>query len=231
MVTAVNPAQKYRRHLILEALKLYLAKDATLLDIGSGLGDLLYDVHALFPNIPKLGLELSESGVEISRRRLPQATFRQCDLIAGGGDPGRYRCFATHAVCSEVLEHVDDPVRLLKNARPYLASGCRMVVTVPGGPKSQFDLHIGHRRHFTPTDLDQVLKSAGFTVEFTSGAGFPFFNLYRLMVILRGKSLIADSQNVPSMTMKAVSFIFNELFRLNLPRSRFGWQTVGVARC
>ncbi len=31
----------------------------------------------------------------------------------------------------------------------YLAPGCRLVVTVPGGPRSAFDRHIGHRRHFS----------------------------------------------------------------------------------
>jgi 2-polyprenyl-3-methyl-5-hydroxy-6-metoxy-1,4-benzoquinol methylase len=36
-------------------------------------------------------------------------------------------------VCSEVLEHVDRPRELLANAAAYLAPGCRLVVTVPGG--------------------------------------------------------------------------------------------------
>src|SRR3546814_18015665 len=73
-----------------------------------------------------------------------------------------------------------------------MAPGCRLVVTVPGGPMSAFDRHIGHRRHFTPPALAALLTDAGLAVERTDGAGFPFFNLYRLGVIARGHRLVAD---------------------------------------
>ena len=200
------------------------------MDIGSGLGDFLRVLDGIYPDVPKLGLEYSQSGVEIARRRLPTATFLQRDLIAGNDEPGEHRGFGTHAVCSEVLEHVDDPVRLLRNARPYMADGCRLVVTVPGGPRSAFDVHIGHRRHFTPADLHKVLTDAGFTVETTTGAGFPFFNLYRLTVILRGNRLVKDASGEPGALLKIVSGLFRVLFRLNIAHSPLGWQTLAVAR-
>ncbi len=225
----VNPAQGYRRQILLANLHLEHAERPRVLDIGSGLGDLLIDLNALYPNVPKLGLELSHSGVEIASRRLPQARFLQRDLIAGSEDAGEMRGFATHAVCSEVLEHVDDPVRLLRNARAYMADGCRLVVTVPGGPRSAFDRHIGHRRHFTTQDLAQVLRQAGYAVELASGAGFPFFNLYRLVVVLRGKRLVDDASGEPGWLLRIVSAVFRLLFKFNLPRSPFGWQTFAVA--
>ena len=225
----VNPAQEYRRHIVLANLGLQSVKLPRVLDIGSGLGDFLVDLHALHPDIPKLGLEMSSKGVKIGTRRLPQARFLQRDLIVGDEDPAEYREFATHAVCSEVLEHVDDPVRLLRNARAYMAEGCRLVVTVPGGPRSDFDIHIGHRRHFKPADLEKILKESGFTVEFATGAGFPFFNIYRLVVIMRGTQLIDDASGKPSMLLRAVSFVFRLLFKFNISRSPFGWQTLAVA--
>jgi len=227
--SVVNPAQEYRRRIILARLELNLVPEPRVLDIGSGLGDFLRVLHALHPETPKLGLEVSQSGVEISRRRLPQAMFLQRDLIVGTDDPAEHRGFATHAICSEVLEHVDDPVLLLKNARPYMADGCRLVVTVPGGPRSRFDLHIGHRQHFSPARLRQVLTDAGFKVEFTTGAGFPFFNLYRLLVILRGEQLVKDAAGEPGALLKATSTVFRLFFRFNVSRSPLGWQTMGVA--
>ena len=98
-------------------------------------------------------------------------------------------------MCSEVLEHVAEPVRLLRNAKSLLAPGCRVIVTVPGGPRSAFDRHIGHHRHFTAADLRGVLTDAGFAVERVHRAGFPFFNLYKLAVIARGRRLIADVED------------------------------------
>src|SRR5262249_42604960 len=144
-----NPAQDYRRSMILANLELDGAAAPRVLDIGSGLGDFLIALHARHPDIAKLGLELSRRGVEIAAGRLPGVPFPERNLMAGAEDPEKHRGFAPRAVCSEVLEHVDDPVRLLRNARPYMADGCRLVVTVPGGPMSAYDRHIGHRRHFT----------------------------------------------------------------------------------
>ena len=94
---------------------------------------------------------------------------------------------ATHAVCSEVLEHVDDPVALMRNAIALLAPGCEVVVTVPGGPRSAFDRYVGHLRHFTATLSNQVSRTPAST---WTGCctGFPFFNLYKLAVIARGRS-------------------------------------------
>jgi SAM-dependent methyltransferase len=225
-----NPAQEYRRKLLLSNLNFDAANDARVLDIGSGLGDFLGVLDELYPRISKLGLEFSESGVEISGRRFPKLSFLQRDLIAGTDAPAEYRDFATHAVCSEVLEHVDDPVLLLKNARPYMADGCQLVVTVPGGPRSQFDVHIGHREHFSPARLHQVLTEAGFKVEYATGAGFPFFNLYRALVVLRGSRLIAEASEKPGLLLRVTSALFRVLFRLNISRSSLGWQTLAVAR-
>ena len=225
----LNPAHEYRRFIVFRNLNLASVPNPCVLDVGSGLGDLLIALSDQYPEAPKLGLELAQTGVDIANRRLPQATFLQRDLIAGTEGPGPYAKFATHAVCSEVLEHVDDPVRLLENARAYMAKGCRLVVTVPGGPRSALDHHIGHRRHFTPASLCEVLTKAGFTVEFSVGAGFPFFNLYRLLVILRGEKLIDDAASEPSNLLRFTCAVFRMLFKLNTDNSRFGWQVVAVA--
>jgi len=94
---------------------------------------------------------------------------------------------ATHAIASEVLEHLDDPVTLLRNGMAYMAPGCRVIVTVPGGPISAFHRHIGHRRHYTPVLLRDLLTAAGFEVEVSTGIGFPFFNLYIGALVWREK--------------------------------------------
>ncbi len=226
---ALNPGMHYRRDLILKNLNLRNDRNLRLLDVGSGIGDFLVAIAGQYPDISKLGLELSQSGVDIAQHRLSDATFIQKDLATAQDDPGKYRDFATHALCSEVLEHVDDPVLLLKNARLYMAEKCRLVVTVPGGPRSALDLHIGHRRHFTPDDLSQLLADAGFKVELAVGAGFPFFNLYRLLVILWGQRLVKVTSGKPGYMLRSAAAIFRILFRLNGDNSRFGWQILAVA--
>jgi len=226
-----NPAQAYRRALTLELVGARGVPER-LLDIGSGQGDFLRDAHARWPTSALTGLELSSSGIRESRLKVPAARFVQRDLIDDGSplEP-ELRHWATHAVCSEVLEHLDDPIAFLANARSYLATDCRLVVTVPGGPRSAFDRHIGHRRHYDRSTLTCMLQDAGFDVEQVLAAGFPAFNLYKLVVIARGKRLIgdADESDGNARLARVAMAAFGPLFRLAHPNSRWGWQLLAVA--
>lgn len=232
----LNPAQDFRRRLVLQHLLAggAAARELKVVDIGSGPGDFAREFLHRFAGASYLGLEYSRSGVEIAQAKVPQARFLQRDLLEPQSPPDPWRGWANHGVCSEVLEHVDEPALLLSNVQPYLAPGARLIVTVPGGPVSAFDRHIGHRRHFTPADLAEVMQQAGYEVEGTWGAGFPFFNLYRMTVIARGEKLIHDVSGETSGTSRrlsrAVMSVFAVLFKLNACRSTRGWQTVGVAR-
>jgi len=229
-----NPAQQMRHDLIVRLLRQDAGSLARVLDLGSGQGDLLVKLQATVPPAGLLGFELSASGVAISQRKVPGARFLVVDLFRPPEEAKAFAGWATAAVCSEVLEHVDSPVDFLQAARPYLADGARLVVTVPGGPMSAFDRHIGHRQHFTRESIARVLADAGFVVERVRLSGFPFFNLYRGVVIARGEKLAEDvnagQSGFAAWLAGAVMAAFRVLFRLNLADSPFGWQVVAVAR-
>ena len=239
---AVNPAQAYRRQLILDALGIARAsRPVRLLELGSGQGDFARDLLAQHPDVELCGLDLAATGVEIARRKVPGAAFFQQDFTRPIAIPDQYRGWATHAVCSEVLEHLDDPAAVLGNVRTLLAPGCRLVITVPAGPMSAFDRHIGHRGHFTADRLATTLRAAGFEVADLRGAGFPFFNLYRLAVVARGEKLIQDAHGGQKdgqeggavrplpLAARATIKVFSWLFRLNRHTGVRGWQLVAVA--
>jgi len=118
----------------------------------------------------------------------------------------------------------------LRNARACLAPGATVVITVPAGPMSAFDRHIGHRAHFTPARIEQVLLDAGLEVDHVHGSGFPFFNLYRLTVVARGRRLIGDAEGDPSAAARAAMWAFSRLFRFNKLDGSRGWQLLAVAR-
>lgn len=230
-----NPAQQMRHEIILKLLRFDAgAAPARLLDLGSGQGDFLVKLHAAHPRVELLGFELSASGVESSRRKLPSAQFQVVDLFHPPENLASFPAGATHAVCSEVLEHVDSPELFLRAARPYLAANAQLVVTVPGGPMSAFDRHIGHRQHFSRESIRAVLAAAGFATERVYRSGFPFFNCYRGLVIARGEGLATDVEtNRGGFAARAAGVamdLFRPLFRLNLLDSPFGWQVVAVAR-
>jgi SAM-dependent methyltransferase len=230
-----NPAQQMRHRLVLRLLREGgTGAGRRVLDIGSGQGDLLVRLARQWPQADYAGVELSRKGVGIAQAKLPRARLVVADLFAPPAELAQLTGWATEAVCSEVLEHVDDPAAFLRAARPLLADGARLVVTVPGGPMSAFDRHIGHRRHFTRESIRSVLQAGGFAVDRVRMAGFPFFNLYRLVVILRGARLAADVEEGNaggSSGLAAVAMrVFRGLFALNLSDSPWGWQVVAVAR-
>jgi len=230
---AANPAQAYRRDLILGRLDLGRApRPARVLEIGSGHGELSREIKRRHPDADIAGVDLSPVGVEISRAKTPEVRFFVQDLMRPLAHP-ELRDWATHAICTEVLEHLEDPVTALRHARAALAPGCRLVINVPSGPMSAFDKHIGHLRHFTAASLTATLDEAGFDLVEIHGAGFPFFNLYRLAVIARGESLISDVASDtgagPSRAARMAMQAFGWLFRFNSARTMWGWQLVAVA--
>ena len=117
------------------------------------------------------------------RAKSPARSFVQRNLLEPG-DPGQLAGWAQFAVCAEVLEHLDDPALLLRNASEYLAPGCLLDRDRAGRPAIR--IRPAHRPS-PALHARQAARSAGnpcgFRVEQATTAGFPFFNLYRMVVI------------------------------------------------
>jgi trans-aconitate methyltransferase len=230
-VATANPSHEYRRRLIARHLPRRAA--LRLLDVGSGQGDVSVGLAADRPEAVLAGIELSRVGVQIASERLPAAWFEQVDLLQDRRPPEGLERWAEAAVCSEVLEHLDEPSTLLAHLRDYLTDDAQLVVTVPAGPRNAYERHIGHRRHYTRRDLEHLLESSGYAVERVAAAGFPFFNLYKVLGWLRGERLVTDAdaeQTRPPLIMRAALAAFRVLFWCNLPDTPWGWQLVAVAR-
>ena len=231
----LNPAQDFRRTLLIDYLRNAFpnaGQDLRLLDIGCGTGDFAQCFLKAFPQAQYLGIDVSAAGIEICRTKVPGACFEQQDLLDPSAIPAEFQGWANAAICSEVLEHVDQPELVLANVKPYLAPSALVMVTVPGGPMSAFDQHIGHRQHFTNLGLKALLEIPGFKVREVWGAGFPFFNLYRMVVIARGRKLVEDASHATgqmSLASRLVMKLFGVLFHFNFNRSQRGWQRFAVA--
>jgi len=225
-----GPGRRYRRRVVAQLLAIPGSGAGTgVVDIGAGAGHLALLLRRRHPSTRLLGLEPDAKAVLAARRRVPDALFRHDDLVDGPPPPTDLYAWATHAVCCEVLGRVDEPEKLLWNARAYLAPGCRLVVTVtPGSGAGSGDG--SDRRIATPLDLQRMLELAGLDVELVAGLGFPSFNLLRAAERARGRELLdADATgSVPGRLAVATADALLGMV-VGRGRSRFGRLLVAVA--
>jgi len=102
-----------------------------LLELGAGRGDLLADLAAV-PGLATRGIDLSESSVAAARARgLDVRRAALEDILTDEAGT----CDAV--VLSHVLEHVGDPLGLMRGVIHLLAPGGRVLFSVPYSPMSR----------------------------------------------------------------------------------------------
>ena len=95
--------------------------------------------------------------------------------VCGGIVPDQHKLAFTGIVCSEVLEHVKDPLLALANINQMLEPGGYLLVTT----LTAFPIHgfPDDYWRFTPSGLGLLLDRAGFPTVEVSGAGGVDFRL------------------------------------------------------
>lgn len=134
-------------------------------------------------------VEGSSRNVEAARRRVPQAAYFT-SLWESFEPPDRYSDILL--VCA--LEHVEDPVSVLRSARRWLAQDGRLHVIVPNADSlhrlvgvemsvlsqrtslSESDLRVGHRRVYVLDTLLSDLSQGGFALLHWQGVFLKFLS-------------------------------------------------------
>lgn len=135
-----------------------------LLDFGCGAGAGLLAARAL--GFQAFGVEMSESRAAQARScgATVCADLAQVEAVAGGG---------FHAVVlDQVLEHLPDPLALLRRVSGVMRPGAVLFLAVPDCsgltvPRDFDQFHrlqpLEHLNAFTPATLDRIAAAAGFT--------------------------------------------------------------------
>jgi SAM-dependent methyltransferase len=97
-------------------------------DIGCGTGELLRELTATWPGADLVGVDFAASRLRTAAAAAPPVTLVDADL--GGALPFADAAFDT-IFCTEVLEHLKDPVRCLRELRRVLTPDGRLALSVP----------------------------------------------------------------------------------------------------
>jgi SAM-dependent methyltransferase len=135
---------------------------ATIADVGCSTGYLLEDLRAAFPAAALVGVDLIAAGLVKAHGLVPSACLVQadaCDLPLADGS-------VDAIVSANLLEHVPDDRRAVRELARVLAPGGRVAIVVPAGPRTYdyYDRFLGHERRYGRGELASKCAQAGLTV-------------------------------------------------------------------
>lgn len=161
-----------------------------LIDIGCGDGYLLKEIAKDFPQIDLFGIDLSENRVETAKKFAPIAVLKTGDAQ---DIPFEDETFDI-VVCSEVIEHCPDDMKVLAELYRILKTNSFLILTVPNlyTLESISKLLIGKRiapppYHLREYSYNQLIREVG-------GAGFKILKFQSIGFYIPKMSLFFKSR-------------------------------------
>jgi SAM-dependent methyltransferase len=136
----------------------FLGPNVRLLDYGAGSGQFTLTLRNLIPDLDIVAVEADPEGFK-RLQDLGFETYRNLDEISGHFDA---------ILLVEVIEHIDDPTKMLQQLRTRLRSGGQIFCTTPCGETRRGQRRSAafetaeHVHFFTESSLNQCFQNAGF---------------------------------------------------------------------
>ncbi len=184
-----------REHQILRLLD--LKKDDALIDVGCASGHQVFSAASRVARA--VGVDVAENFIQTAKEFAVEHYVSNVEFLQTDGDaiPFPDQTF-TKAICSEVIEHLIDPLPLLTEIKRVMKPGGVVVFTVPNlnsrgtlwqrmrygfkeppfTPMTEFSMNAltshgdAHVRQFTLKTFADVIRSAGLVPEYVGGAGY-----------------------------------------------------------
>ena len=169
-------------------------------DFGCGHGNLLELLTSLYKDKKLVACDLSPKLCENAKNKVPHADIRVADLenLPFGNDS--IDC----AFATEVLEHMETPLKALKEIHRVLKPNSRLLISLPNKDWFRFDEYLGKRDKFQP--VDDKFYTVSEMEEFLTEAG------YKVLKVRGGENLYFGG-GLPRLFEKIVLFMYPRLYR------------------
>lgn len=180
-----GPKQLARHNLVIKFLKGALPA-GTVLDAGCGNGNLAIKIAKQGYQVE--GVELSPGLVKTAEEKIAKLGLdEKVKILRGNLTDLKFPQESFDAVvCSEVLEHIKDHKRVVKNFYRVLKPGGACIITVPINKRfwSIEDEWVGHYRRYSKEELIDLFNRNGFSAKRIRYIGFPLTQLYYKFVYI-----------------------------------------------
>ncbi len=154
-----------RNRLLIWAFGKYFPNASSFLELGCGTGFVAAGITQAYSRLRMSLGDMFLGGLQYAASRVPEAALYQLDVRQLPFDQE----FDTIGLF-DVLEHIDDDARVLKEAYRAVKPGGGILLTVPQHPSlwSAIDDASGHKRRYTHQELTEKVRQAGFEVSFAT---------------------------------------------------------------
>jgi SAM-dependent methyltransferase len=156
-----------------------LPRSPVVIDLGCSSGYLLEEMCRTLPDAELIGVDLVAAGLRKAHELVPEAVLLQADICALPVED-----MSVDAVLSaNLLEHVPDDARALREIHRILRAGARAVIVVPVGPGNYdyYDRFLGHERRYARGEIARKARAAGLVVLEDIHLGAPVYPLFWLV--------------------------------------------------
>jgi ubiquinone/menaquinone biosynthesis C-methylase UbiE len=177
-VATSHPITVSSRMRAVDSMKL-LGDTPIILDVGCMSGLLIEQLRRSMPTAAIIGADYLAAVLAKTSDRIRGIPFLQFDLrtcpLPDGSVDG--------VTALNVLEHIDDDVQALKEIHRILKIGGLAHIEVPANP-SCYDLYdevLLHHRRYALSELREICRSIGFSIEASTHLGFFVYPLFRVI--------------------------------------------------
>lgn len=140
------------------------------LDLGCGVGTV--DFYLANQGFDVVGIDISSRAIKLAKLSKREMNIPGISFYCSSLEKFHIEKKFDYIILSEVVEHLEDPISVIKRIRKVMKGKSLLVVSTPlvsaplyrWGLLDEFDRKVGHLRRYSKEDLLNILKSEKFVI-------------------------------------------------------------------